>query len=325
VGAQEYTLHAPKGDVSIPVEVSTAWAGTHPGITRAAIVFHGKGRNVEGYFEALTTAAIRAGKAAEHALLMAPQFLREEDVRAHQLPERFLRWHSGSWMSGADARGPQPVSAFEVIDAILHDLGDRRLFPDLATIVLIGHSGGAQLLNRYAVAGTEPAALSAAGIHVRMVIANPGTYFYFSNDRPRPDGSLAPFSAFAAGSCPTFNHWKYGPIDPPRYVADRSREAWQRRESQFLDSDVIYLLETADIDPTEQDLDESCAAAAQGSQRLDRGRAYFRYLAGRRGEPGRHRLFLVPGVAHVGSRMIESPCSVAAVFDQGTCAPAASP
>jgi hypothetical protein len=30
-------------------------------------------------------------------------------------------------------------------------------------------------------------------------------------------------------------------------------------------------------------------------------------------------LWFVRGVAHVGSRMVESPCAVAAVFERGNC------
>jgi hypothetical protein len=45
------------------------------------------------------------------------------------------------------------------------------------------------------------------------IIANPGSYFYFSDDRPGPDGSLAPFPA---ASCLRFNHWRYGPRIRPR-------------------------------------------------------------------------------------------------------------
>jgi hypothetical protein len=97
------------------------------------------------------------------------------------------------------------------------------------------------------------------------------------------------------------------------------------REAQYLDSDVIYLLGTEDTDPEQRDLDESCAAEARGgAERLDRGRAYFRYLQRRRAGPIHQRLFPVPGIAHVGSRMIESPCAPGAMFDAGACASAAT-
>jgi hypothetical protein len=310
-----YTLPTSQGEVAIPLETSADPGATHPEITRAAMVFHGKGRNVEGYFHALQSAAREAGPMERQTLLMAPQFLREEDAKAHRLPNQFLRWHNGSWSAGEPAMGPLPLSSFDVIDALLAILADRRRYPSLNTIVLIGHSGGGQLLNRYAVVG-KAAALIGSGIHVRFVIANPSSYFYFSDDRPQANGSFGPLTGAA---CANFNHWRYGPVNPPAYVGDTSAAAWQKREHDYVGADVIYLLGTDDTDPAQADLDTSCAGEAQGPERLGRGKAYFRYLKNRHPEDFRHQLWFVPGVAHVGSRMVESPCAIAAVFDQGKC------
>jgi pimeloyl-ACP methyl ester carboxylesterase len=316
LATEAYTLRTQDGDASLPFDSSIDVKGIHPEITRAAIVFHGKGRNVKGYFEALESAAQQAGTTGSHTLLWAPQFLREEDVEAHRLPSKFLRWHSGSWSAGEPAVGPLRISTFDVMDALLRDLSNRTQFPNLTTVVLIGHSGGGQLLNRYAIVGREPALLVAAGIAVRFVIANPSSYFYFSDDRPQPDGSFAPFRS---ASCANFNHWRYGAIDAPPYVTDGSAAAWQQRESAYVKADVIYLLGADDTDPAQQDLDVSCAGEAEGAERLDRGKGYFRYLAARHPTDLNHQLWFVPGVAHVGSRMVESPCAIAAVFDSGVC------
>ena len=312
IASQAYTLHTSSGDASLPLEASADLQKSHPDITRAVIVFHGKGRNVEGYYHALESAARRA----DHVMLLAPQFLRAEDVEAHRLPSQFLRWHEGTWTEGEPALAPLPLSTFSVIDTLLKDLGNRENFPNLTMVVLFGHSGGGQLINRYAIVGTAPAALAAAGIHVRFVIANPSSYFYFTDDRPQPDGSLAPYRGT---SCANFNRWRYGPAHAPNYVVDSSPAAWQRRESTYVAADVIYLLGEEDTDPEQRDLDTSCAGEAQGPERLDRGKGYFRYLKDGHIQDFHQQLWLVPGVAHVGSRMVESPCGVAAAFDSGTC------
>lgn len=309
-----YTMHTAQGEASIPMETSLDPDANHPDITRAAIVFHGKGRNVEGYFSALEHAAHEAGPDAARTLLWAPQFLREEDAEAHHLPKQFLRWHGGSWSAGEPAAGPLPLSSFDVIDAMLATLSNREHFPHLDTVVLIGHSGGGQLLNRYAIVGK--AAATMAGVHVRFVIANPSSYFYFSDDRPARDGSFAPYQV---ASCPSFDHWRYGPLDAPVYVGTPSPADWQQYEQQYAHADVIYLLGRNDTDPAQVDLDTSCAGEAEGPERLDRGKAYFRYLQGRHPEDLRQQLWFVRGVAHVGSRMVESPCAVTAVFDHGHC------
>jgi len=310
-------LQTAGGTASIPIDASEDPGAVHPNITRVIIVVHGKGRDVAGYYAALRRAAESAGSAANHTLLLAPQFLREEDVEAHRLPARFLRWHAGSWTEGEGAAGPAPLSSFDVIDALLAMLTDRDHYPRLQTVVLMGHSGGGQLLNRYAVVGRQHHALAAAGVHVRFVIANPSSYLYFNDDRPRPDGGFAPYPG---ADCPKFNQWRYGPIHPPTYVDDESAAAWQRREHDYVASDVIYLLGLDDTDPHQVDLDTSCAGEAQGAERLERGKAYVRYLAQRHPQDFRGRLWFVPGVADVGGRMVDSTCGIAALFDQGRCA-----
>jgi hypothetical protein len=311
-----YALRIGEQSVMIPMEMSSDPLVPNPEITRAVIVFHGKGRNVEGYYEALKDAARHGGRGGEKTLLLAPQFLREEDVKAHRLGAEFLRWHLGAWSAGHEATGPLPLSSFDVIDAILANLADRALFPHMDTIVLVGHSGGGQLLNRYAIVGKRAGALEAAGIHVRYVIANPSSYFYFSDERPQSDGSFTPYRA---ERCRSFNHWRYGPAESPAYVSDTSDEAWRERETAYSGADVVYLLGGEDIDPKQRDLDTSCAAETQGADRLERGRAYYRYLRARHPSDFRQVVWLVPSVAHSGERMIDSPCGVAALFG-GTCA-----
>ena len=73
-----------------------------------------------------------------------------------------------------------------------------------------GHSGGAQVVQRYAIAGKGELALTGEGVGVRYVVANPSSYAYFSAERPEP--------AIAA-ACPDYNHWKYGMEARPAYLA----------------------------------------------------------------------------------------------------------
>jgi hypothetical protein len=100
IASHAYTLHTVAGDASLPMESSMDLQKSHPDITRAVIVFHGKGRNVEGYYHALES----AGRHVDHVILLAPQFLREEDIEAHRLPSQVLRWHEGTWSEGEAAQ-----------------------------------------------------------------------------------------------------------------------------------------------------------------------------------------------------------------------------
>jgi hypothetical protein len=97
-------------------------------------------------------------------------------------------------------------------------------------------------------------------------------------------------------------------VNTPPYVGDTSAAAWQKREQDYVGADVIYLPGTEDTDPTQVDLDTSCAGEAQGPERLDRGKAYFRYLKSRHAEDFRHQLWFEAGWLSLLAR--SRPCSI---------------
>jgi hypothetical protein len=310
VAGQTFLIPAAHGAAREPLDVSVDWSQPQPLATRAVIVFHGVGRDVNGYYRSLQDAAAAAGPAARDAILIAPQFLDEQDMHEHHLPSDVLRWRRVTWEGGAPAAGPSPLSSYDVVDAILTRLADRALFPNLKTVVLAGHSGGGQLVQRYAVVGKAVAALSGAGIHLRFVVANPSSYLYFSEERP---------ARAAGGNCRDFNDWKYGIQGAPAYAKPDAAGAWQQREADYASRDVIYLLGAADIDPREKDLDISCAAETQGPTRFARGQAYFAALHARHASGWTQRMWFVPGVAHSARKMFTSACGVNAIFDTGVC------
>ena len=296
----------------LPIYLSSDLSKPQPGVTRVIVIFHGKGRNAEGYFRSTNDAVESAGKEGRGGtIVIAPQFLIEEDVEAHHLDPNVLRWHHERWEGGENAVGPVPISSFDAIDAVLAQLADRSRFPDLVQVVLAGHSGGGQILQRYAVVGRGEAVLAKAGVRVRYVVANPSSYVYFSEDRPVSSGAFAPYS----GPCKSFNRWKYGLQAPPPYVGQAAADI----EENYSRRDVIYLLGTADTDPHHPDLDVSCEAEAEGPYRLARGEAYFAYLKSRHAAAFSQRLWKVPGVAHDERGMFHSSCGMAALFDLPGC------
>ena len=309
IASQRTEIRTPSGVATLPLDISLDWSKPQPRVTRAVILLHGKGRDVDGYYRGLVRAARKAGRAGAESILIAPQFLNEDDVREHRLPQEIVRWRTGAWEAGGPAVGPAPISAYEVLDALLLRLADRATFPNLKDIVLAGHSGGGQAVQRYAVVGKAAAEVAAKGIHVRFVIANPSSYLYFSDERPVPHGF----------GCSGWNRWRYGTRDAPAYVKTTKKIGWEEMEAAYAKADVIYLMGDEDTDPQQKDLDVSCAGEAEGATRLDRGRAYFAYLKARHPADWGQRLWLVEGVAHSGEKMVEAPCGVKALFATGTC------
>lgn len=293
----------------LPLYVSRDWSQPLPDIERVVIVLHGHARNAGDYFRTGLAAQAAAAGAGRATLIVAPQFIDPLDVDTFGVPPDVLRYTPEGWEGGDAALGPAPVSSFAALDAVLARLANRTRFPNLKTIVLAGHSGGAQVVQRYAIVGREPARLAQAGIEVRFVVANPSSYAYFSPERPAP---IAP-------SCSRYDDWKYGMQNLPPYAAGRSPA---ELEQGYVAARVIYLLGARDTDPAHPVLDRSCMGLAQGPERWSRGHAYIAAMRSRdRGTPN-HTLYEVPDVGHDGRAMLTSACGLAALFDRPGCAQA---
>jgi len=297
-------------DALLPIYVSSDWSRAQPSITRAVVVLHGRLRNADVYYRSALAAQEAAGDAGKSTIMIVPQFLAEVDVEHWHLPPDTLRWSLVGWEGGEPALGPTPASSFVALDMILVHLSNKYLFPNLKQVIFAGHSGGGQVVQRYAIAAPDEPAYRArpeAPISVRYVVANPSSYAYFGAERPEPQ---------IAASCPGYNDWKYGmEARPPYLAASTSAELEQR----YVARQVIYLLGTADTNPDHPALDKSCMAEAQGPYRYARGHSYAATMAKRDGGTPNHRVWDVQDVGHDGDKMLTSPCGLAALFDLPGC------
>ena len=292
---------------TLPLYVSADWSSPLPNVTRAVLVLHGRLRDANVYFRSAKTAQAAAGPVGNDTLMIVPQFLAGIDVDAYQLPADTLRWTLEGWEGGDPAVGPAPASSFDALDAILARLADQRLFPNLKQVVIAGHSGGGQVVQRYAIAGKGELALTRKGVGVGYVIANPSSYAYFTSERPEPS---------IAASCTGYNNWKYGMESRPAYLAGQTVASL---EQTYVARRVIYLLGTLDTNPNHPALDKTCMAEAEGPYRYVRGHAYFATMQARDAGTPNHSLWDVQGVGHDGDKMLTSPCGLKALFDLPGC------
>ncbi|HEY2022342.1 alpha/beta hydrolase [Paraburkholderia sp.] len=305
------------GVAELPLYISRDWNQPLPGIVRAVIVIHGKLRNADRYFQSAEQG--RDAAREQHAtdadangtLLIAPQFLATLDFGGRSQPADVLRWDANGWMAGDPAVAPVPLSSYAALDAIVERLADRKRFPDLREVVFAGHSGGAQVVQRYAVAAHDPGALTRAGIALRYLVSSPSSYAYFDAQRPADDGK-----PFEPATCPGFDDWKYGMQKRPAYLAQRTPA---ELEAAYVARRVDYLVGGSDDDP-QKALDRSCPAEAQGPQRVARADAYFDYLRARHPQGLNQQLHIVPGVGHDGARMLTSACALHAMYGVPGCA-----
>jgi pimeloyl-ACP methyl ester carboxylesterase len=279
----------------------------NPTATRAIVVVHGVLRDADYYYDTGRLAAAEA-HVLSNTLVIAPQFVERSELAEHDVSPKTLWWNE-RWPGGSDAISPAPVSTYDVFDAMLARLSDQRRFPAMREIVIVGHSAGGQIVQRYAVVGNAPELNPGARVPVRLVVANPSSYFYFTNWRPVPQAN-----------CTDFNHWRYGLNGAPRYVKGTAAQL----EARYVARRVTYLMGTADTNPKEDDLDRSCGGEAQGPYRLARAKYYIEYINARHPKGTNQDFAFVHGVPHDNRRMFTSPCGLGVIFAGSTSTCAAS-
>jgi hypothetical protein len=297
-----------------------------PGIRRAVIIIHGTNRNANNYYDYIESAAQQSNQSVT-TIIIAPQFLTEEDITNSSLNSNTLFWDDDGWKQGdhslstpANPRSTS-LSSFTVIDKLLTQLSNPNLFPDLTDIVIAGHSAGGQFVNRLAAGSQAPQQFQNDTLQIRYIVANPSSYLYFSPDRFIPDNPEQ-FVIPDRINCPTYNQYKYGLEALNPYMAAVGE---QTIREQYPQRNVIYLLGEEDNDPNALYLDKSCAAMVQGRTRLERGEVYYRYLVHyvtQQFSQETMQLFaeqqkriVIPGVGHSANDMFHSTCGKALLFD----------
>ena len=181
--------------------------------------------------------------------------------------------------------------------------------------MLAGHSGGAQLVQRYAVLNNVDGPLRRDGLALRYVIANPSSYLYLTNERPRPDGKG--YAPYERGICPTYNQYKYGTDKLPAYARGQEES---RLFVRYAARDV-----TCQAAPTTTPSTGCWTRPAAPKPRAPRGwraappTCNTSSCSSRGGKPVTlHRAgYEVRGVGHDGKNMFGSECGAQALLGEG--------
>ena len=285
-------------------------------VERIVVVIHGSGRNADDYFQRVGDALATLPNEVGRTLVIAPQFLKEEDIDHWGLPSQMLYW-SGGWRTGSKSfdtiENPRParISSYAVLDQLLELLLTPSLYPNLTGIVVVGHSAGGQFVNRYAAATNVPDLPGAPPF--RFVVANAGTYLYMSPKRGVTNalGYFAVPSATEQAACPGWDDYKYGLEQLNSYMSSTGPS---QLISNFQSREVRYLL--GELDTGVVGLDISCEAMLQGDQRLERGLEYHAHLVNLFGSSivAQHQLQIVPSVGHDSEALFASGAGIHALF-----------
>jgi hypothetical protein len=329
IGTYTFSVNAAGSTLTIPYDANLTLSGFYPHIERVVILLHGSSRSSANAYDTLVEAADIAGDFT--SLLLAPQFLIEQDLVAHQLGPQALFWSDSGWKEGDRSLDtvahPRPVrlSSFAIMDSMIARVSSRN--PNVQTVVFAGHSAGGQFIHRFAGGSRiSDAVQNAFGIEVEYKVANPSSYLYLNPERVVA-GTMNQFAVPPAGTiqdCPDYNDYKYGLANRNNYMSQLSSAQIVTR---FRDAHVAVLLGELDDDPAAADLDTTCAAMLQGPNRRDRGIIQASYLRDLFGASiaSRHRTMIVPGIAHDAHDIFTSQCGVAELFGGAGCDPVDAP
>lgn len=267
-------------------------------IERAVVIVHGVQRDGDQYFK--TGRKLLGNAHLQNTLLLAPNFLTPTDAG---VSDDMPLWPRDKWMHGIESQfGHKGIPAFQVLDDVVAYLSDRQRYPALKEIVMVSHSAGAQLMQRYAVVNDLDGGLKAHGLSIRYVVASPSSYVYFEESRLQ-DGVFKPVVTVM---CPSYSRYRYGIDGAPAYLLNQhlsSRQLFARYAAR----DITYLVGAQDNNPTSRVLDSSCGANYQGATRLDRQLNYVSYeqfLSRQWQIPLRHPQHTLPGIGHNAARLL---------------------
>jgi hypothetical protein len=278
----------------------SASAGTAD--TNILIAIHGYTRDATRTYDAASNAASTAGVAA-NTLIVAPIFQVPGDEAGkcsfHGVPGPAAGdalWHCDGWSDGLLAINGA-VSSFQAMDQLISTLLQR--YKSVRTITIAGFSAGGQYVQRYA----GFAQLSASGMTIHYVVADPSTFVYFDAARPEPNTQ----------TCSGFNNWKYGTDRLPAYFnrsAAAARQAYAAANIQYLEG---ALDSSAGPGTAYKLLAKNCRAELQGPFRLQRGEFYAAYDKASLSH-GAHPITIVPGCGHSVTCVFPSEAARTALF-----------
>ncbi len=255
-------------------------------VSRLVIVVHGALRNGDEYFADTVIAAKKHG-VEKRTMIVAPHFRRESDQRLSGEIYYGNRWNT-KWKYGYKSQDSDSVSSFTLLDTMILELEESKLFPNLKTIVITGHSAGGQFTQRYAIGSKINSKVKA---EVEFVPSNPSSYMFLDEARfTFNKGNFELQENFE--DCQEYNHYIYGPIDRARYL---SRYSVKSLKKIFNSNRLTYLM--SEEDKGTDSLDRSCEAMLQGKNRFERAKNFWHYdkkvLGGEN-----HSFISIPKIGH---------------------------
>lgn len=245
-------------------------------IQYAVIVVHGILKDSDNAYSLLLGDINQLHIPPNNAIIIAPQFLTENDITNNHLTGNIATWAFESWDSGdyATSKTSKELSSFTVIDEMLLSLS--RNFPNLKYIDVIGFSAGGQFIQRYAALDNFPQQLLLKNkIKLSYMVVSPSSYLYLDGVRNQHH-DISKLEQL----CKNYNDYKYGIEDINKYF---KHSFLPTNYNEYAEKNIYYIIGNND---NHQDLylDKSCQAMIQGQNRVQRATNFYTYLINKFGQ-----------------------------------------
>ncbi len=315
IASKRYPIEIDGVKTFLPYESSHDLSSKNDSITRIIYSIHSASYSAKSYFNRATELVNKTHRQYRNTLIIAPHILPKGCIN-NPGKSNILYWEFPAfWGSSRGMFNDHKIriSSYEVTDRILEQVVSSGNFPNIETIVIMGHSAGGQMVNRYAASGIfENKIAKPAGIEVRYIVMAPSSYLYFNNERI--NRTLNKYSA-PENPPKGFNRWAYGLGNIYTYHKKFHITA-EMMINQYPSKKILYLVGSKDNDPNETSLDKKPPAMLQGNNRLKRGEIYYNYLIHYFGDSIKQnqKYHVVRGAGHSGRSLMLSPQAIRFTF-----------
>jgi hypothetical protein len=274
----------------------------HPAtVTHAVVMLHGVLRNPDNYYLPAKRALERKSLFTKVALISVGF----DDQASAPKGIQHLALFDGHWKHGGFG-GLNPddasnkLSAFGAMDRVLVDL--TKSYPGLKKVTLIGHSAGAQFVDRYSALSTIVSTVPSVAF--QFVALAPSTVLYPGELRPEVDDKGMLSFAVPSGSR-EYDQYPYGLSPTPLFERLAGKNAAERAHlvDKLLHRNIVFAVGIEDTAAAY--LDRSRSANAQGPNRYMRIKYFIEFLKAK--HPAADiRLLPIVGVGHYSQKLIGS-------------------
>jgi len=308
ISTKRYHFHINNIDATLPYESNYSINKTNKKIKRLILAIHSSNYNADLYVNNTHKVATLLHK-EKTSLILAPQFITKSLLSKKS---DFLHWQTYPFLGSSRAiyKGEKVrVSAFEVLDSLINKIIQSKQFENLKQVVLLGHSAGAQFVNRYAAYKGS----NSYSLPIRYIVMAPSSYLYFDKMRSKK-GYKNKFEIPSVESV-KYNKWAFG-LEKLYEVHRRNKVDGSKMIENYKSCEVIYLVGSKDNDPNDATLSKKYGAILQGAHRLQRAKTYYRYLQKfyTKEIMKKQHFHIIKGVGHSSKALISSSIAKKYIF-----------